>query len=117
MTPKPKPVLPITQLDVNLYVQINAEYKRLEKERDALNQTIMEALLAGADFPTNGPYLLVNQPQSRCKHTWKQICEDVLSLLGERLQEKAMALIEERLLDKADVPSLVVKPNPDWSGL
>lgn len=103
----------ITQEEVDQYVSVAAQYNLLEKRKEAMRNRIIEALDAGHEIPTDGPYLLVVQPSDR-PPSWKDICLSYIATLGKRSQAKALKFIEGKLLAKEPSISLVSKPNPNW---
>lgn len=105
----------LEQPEVDQYVQICANIKALEKERDKMKPAIVQALESGQECPSAGPYLLAMQYADK-PPGWKDICQAVLGTLKGEVLLAAAGLVARMQADTKEVGSLVTKPNPDWAG-
>lgn len=128
----------ITSYEVDEYVKITGEISRLNKARTELNTSFKRRLEVGAKIPTDGPWLLCNDPSQSPVMSWRDLayhlCVQILRLpfknkhklidkfnanAGEiDAQTEVLATLFMEKLDKENPrepqPKLTVKPNTEW---
>ncbi len=105
----------ITAEDVSAYAMIVGEHNALTKAREQKGDEIKEALEAGQECPSDGPYLVELMYADVCPHSYKYILETVIKGLTEPHRTVAQKIAQSMLNERVDRVSLSpVKPNPNW---
>lgn len=123
--------------EVTDYAMMTASISEMTAHRKQLNESLKKRLEAGAEIPTNGPYLLVYDKAEAPSLSWRDIaynlCVQIVRLpmkFRKQFQTNAgeVTPVDEvaalNLMDQLDKenprepqPKLTVKPNVEWQKL
>lgn len=108
--------------DVTRYAKVCALHNKLEKMRTGLRQEFVEGFEKGYATPTDGPFIVVEEFQSRVDQeqwSWKMFAMQLaIELYGGDVQKGMERVVKAELeAPRHDVPVIKAKANPEFGKL